>query len=187
MNESLLRVSSLEGPEFPGYPCCRAVVEESCVCGNQERALRYLASGAAAAPLTQAQREWCRSQLQSVEGYVPVETWASDSELASHVLRAWADSAGEQGIPLTAAGRQEWPFASSRPRKGQTVTYANRPGDIRSGCVEKVKGDLCHVKYPGRPASLFIWRSKDGLNTLHDWPTKAGGEPDSLTAGEGAV
>jgi|SRR5581483_5870385 len=187
MSEGLLRVSSLEEPEFPQYPCCRAVVEESCVCGNQERALRHLASGATAAPMTQAQRDWCRSQLLNVEGYEHVDVWASDSELASQVLQAWADSAGEQGMPLTAADRIQWPFASSRPRKGQTVTYTNRPGEIWSGCVEKVEGDLCHVKYPGRPTSSFIWRFKDGLNTLYDWPTKAGAQPESQAASPSEV
>jgi hypothetical protein len=187
MSEALSPVSSLEGPEFPEYPCCRAAVEESCVCGNQERALRFLASGAAAATLTQPQREWCRSQLRSVEGSDSVGACVSDSELASQVLDAWAESAGETGMPLTAAGRLSWPFASSRPRKGQTVTYANRPGETWSGCVEKVEGDLCHVKYPGRPTSVFIWRFKDGLNTLHDWPTKVGDLPESTAAGQGAV
>jgi hypothetical protein len=60
-------------------------------------------------------------------------------------------------------------FASHKPRKGQTVTYEGR-----SGIVQKVEGTLCWVLYDGMPESTFIWCFHDGLNKLHDWPTKAG-------------
>jgi hypothetical protein len=53
------------------------------------------------------------------------------------------------------------------------VTYKGR--DV--GHVTRVEGTLCWIKeldgecrYGDAP---FIWASSFGLNTLHDWPTKA--------------
>jgi hypothetical protein len=61
--------------------------------------------------------------------------------------------------------------AASRPRKGQQITYRGKP----YGTVASVEGGLCFVRREGEHEALpFIWCFHDGLNTLHDWPTKAG-------------
>lgn len=69
---------------------------------------------------------------------------------------------------------------SSKPRKGQRITYQGR----EVGTVDHVDGNLCWVKYDDGTANPFIWRFRDGLNALHDWPGKVGGamaEPRSHT------
>lgn len=63
-------------------------------------------------------------------------------------------------------------FSDSRPRVGQMITYRGERGTVR-GEVASVDGNLCWVRYEGKDAQPFIWRFRDGLNTLHDWPTKA--------------
>jgi hypothetical protein len=61
-----------------------------------------------------------------------------------------------------------------KPRLGEVVTY--RPGYGRpetTGVVVSVEGNLCWTKYEGQEKALpFIWRFAEGLNTLHDWPSK---------------
>jgi hypothetical protein len=61
---------------------------------------------------------------------------------------------------------------ASRPRKGQTVSYR---GQV-VGVVDHVDGSLCWVRYhDSKKETLpFIWCFSEGLNKLHDWPTKAG-------------
>jgi|GEM_PF-3417679 hypothetical protein len=60
-----------------------------------------------------------------------------------------------------------------RPRAGHEVTYKSGSGRLIKAIVVKVEGNLCWVKYDGKDeAQPFIWRFKEGLNTLHDWPTK---------------
>jgi hypothetical protein len=55
------------------------------------------------------------------------------------------------------------------PRKGDEITYKGDP----VGVVLSVDGGLCWVEYyDGSPSGPFIWRFKDGLNRLHDWPRK---------------
>lgn len=61
-------------------------------------------------------------------------------------------------------------FRESRPRKGDPVSYRGQP----AGHVLSVEGALCWVSYTKGP-DPFIWCFKDGLNSLHDWPTKAHG------------
>lgn len=56
----------------------------------------------------------------------------------------------------------------SAPRKGERITYEGR----EVGNVSKVEGDICHVLYDTGITHQFIWRHPDGLNTLHDWPSK---------------
>jgi len=53
--------------------------------------------------------------------------------------------------------------ASLKPRKGDPVTYRGRS----LGNVTSVDGNLCWTD-----RDSFIWRFHDGLNALHDWPTK---------------
>lgn len=61
-----------------------------------------------------------------------------------------------------------------RPRKGAPITYR---GEL-VGYVSSVEGNTCYVsplpehadKYP--KGAGFIWRFRDCLNELHDWPGK---------------
>lgn len=61
-------------------------------------------------------------------------------------------------------------FADYRPRKGDKITYRGQP----AGTVERIEDALCYrVPEGGGPSELgFIWCFKDGLNNLHDWPSK---------------
>lgn len=52
------------------------------------------------------------------------------------------------------------------PRIDDPITYN---GSV-IGRVTRVEGDLCW--HSGE--DLFIWRFRDGLNALHDWPGKVG-------------
>jgi hypothetical protein len=61
-------------------------------------------------------------------------------------------------------------FAASRPRVGQVISYRGEP----VGKVTNVEGGLCWRSYPDGESLPFIWCFNDGLNALHDWPTKAG-------------
>lgn len=67
------------------------------------------------------------------------------------------------------------PFHTSRPRKGDPITYL---GEV-IGVVSSVEGNLCWVRYENKDSSEpFIWRFHDGLNTLHDWPNKHASQED---------
>ncbi len=62
-----------------------------------------------------------------------------------------------------------------RPRKGDPIAYQ---GQIM-GNVTNVEGELCYWTETGRKdRDSFIWCFGDGLNALHDWPTKGDG-PDA--------
>lgn len=61
-----------------------------------------------------------------------------------------------------------------RPRKGDPIAYR---GEI-VGNVTRVEGGLCFRSYPDGESMPFIWCVGDGLNALHDWPTKGDG-PDA--------
>ncbi len=61
-------------------------------------------------------------------------------------------------------------FASSRPRVGQIVSYRGEA----VGKVTSVEGALCWRSYPDGESLPFIWCFGDGLNALHDWPTRNG-------------
>jgi hypothetical protein len=58
-------------------------------------------------------------------------------------------------------------FSANRPRKGDTVSYQGK----KFGIVSSVEREICWVDYPSG-TDCFIWCFKDGLNKLHDWPTK---------------
>lgn len=73
------------------------------------------------------------------------------------------------GTNQTNAGLRSEETSGAAPRKGQRITYEGR--DV--GVVSKVEGDICHVLWDKDGIThQFIWRHPDGLNTLHDWPTK---------------
>lgn len=58
---------------------------------------------------------------------------------------------------------------SCAPRKGDRITYSGSD----YGLVTHVDGNLCWSLHPGdEKAQPFIWRFRDGLNSLHDWPGK---------------
>jgi hypothetical protein len=57
-------------------------------------------------------------------------------------------------------------FAAHRPRKGDKLSYKGQP----KGIVTRVEGNLCYVDAYGE--APFIWCFRDGLNNLHDWPSR---------------
>ena len=52
-----------------------------------------------------------------------------------------------------------------KPTKGAPVHYRGR----LAGHVSRTEGNLCWLVGADAP---FIWRFKDGLNAMHDWPQK---------------
>jgi hypothetical protein len=88
-------------PEFLGIKCVCYEPEEglSCICANEERALRGYAAGLVLPPMTAAQREWCLSEIDSVEGYRRKEyETETDKDLARGVLHAWVDFCRDKGL-----------------------------------------------------------------------------------------
>jgi hypothetical protein len=63
-------------------------------------------------------------------------------------------------------------FHHYRPRVGEPISYK---GEL-VGHVTRVEGSLCFRSYPDGEPLPFIWCFNDGLNALHDWPSKAGGK-----------
>lgn len=61
-------------------------------------------------------------------------------------------------------------FAANKPRKGQVIHFTGIP----VGVVTLVEGPYCwyETRELGRN-NVFVWCFRDGLNKLHDWPTKA--------------
>jgi len=55
-----------------------------------------------------------------------------------------------------------------KPLKNEPVYYRG----AMIGRVARTEGNLCWVDTAD---GLFIWAFKDGLNAMHDWPSKAGG------------
>lgn len=86
--------------QFPNVwvPCCMGV--DDCVCGKDERVLRaYVADHVTLQPMTPKQREWCLSEIASVEGYVRGDYESvPDRELARGVLSAWTDYCRDKGL-----------------------------------------------------------------------------------------
>jgi len=61
------------------------------------------------------------------------------------------------------------------PKKGTRGTYQSMHGGIVGFVVSSVDGNLCYAVYataPDAKPAPFIWRFRDGLNDLHDWPGK---------------
>lgn len=91
-------------PDCPYVPVmCVCYTEEQCmpcVCGITERALRAWISGSVHInEMTPEQREWCLSEIDSVEGYTRLAYEAADdSQLASGVLAAWQDYCRDKGL-----------------------------------------------------------------------------------------
>jgi len=89
-------MTEMPGP-LPLVPCqcgfSDADPEDQCLCGKSERVLR------AKAPLTDEQREWCRKEIDRVEGHTRADYEAADdATLASGVLDAWTDYCRDKGL-----------------------------------------------------------------------------------------
>jgi len=65
-------------------------------------------------------------------------------------------------------------FEKNRPQPGEHVTYETaRIALTDRGHVVRTEGDICYCRLPqSTNETSFIWRHPDGLNTLHDWPSK---------------
>lgn len=69
-------------------------------------------------------------------------------------------------------------FRQYRPQVGHQVHYLGKP----VGTVTSVEDGMCYRTYPDGKSLPFIWCFRDGLNAMHDWPTKRGG-PDTFCPG----
>lgn len=83
-------------PQMPGpieQVGCVCGMGECCACPDDEAHLR------AGAPLTDEQREWCLSEIASVEGYERANhVNEDDKQLGQTVLQAWTDYARDKGL-----------------------------------------------------------------------------------------
>lgn len=59
-------------------------------------------------------------------------------------------------------------YAAQKPRKGDIIICR----EVAVGTVTCVEGTFCWRTYPNGESLPFIWCFNDGLNTLHDWPSK---------------
>lgn len=78
-------------------PCCSGPDAIGCACGFQERALRAVIAGQYR-PMTPAEREWCKHEIVSVEGYSDDRAEGSDADVARTVLHAWTDYCRDKGL-----------------------------------------------------------------------------------------
>jgi hypothetical protein len=80
--------------------CCYAGQEIGCQCGPAERVLRaYIDAEPGLPAMSREQREWCLSEIDSVEGYDRKEHESgTDSELARSVISAWMDYCRDKGM-----------------------------------------------------------------------------------------
>lgn len=89
-----------EMPNLPDAACrCFDLDTEmvDCMCGDSERVLRAIQRGEIR--LTDNQREWCKAEIDKVEGYSRDEyALADDLTLALGVLSAWTDYARDKGL-----------------------------------------------------------------------------------------
>lgn len=73
-------------------------------------------------------------------------------------------------------------WAAHKPRAGQTVLYSDpdaRPPINWTGKIVRVEHERAWVDYgtageEGSGLERFTWCFREKLNSLHDWPTKAG-------------
>jgi hypothetical protein len=66
-----------------------------------ERALRCFVYGVLTVPMSREQREWCLSEIGSVEGYDRENHETSnDRDLAGAVLSAWRDYCRDKGFAV---------------------------------------------------------------------------------------
>lgn len=79
-------------------PCCLGDGHDGCVgCPKEERALREIIAGRYR-PMTPAEREYCKREIASVEGYSESDAEGSDADVANTVLHAWQDFCRDKGL-----------------------------------------------------------------------------------------
>lgn len=72
---------------------------EGCVCGETERALRAYITKQPMPAMTPAQRAWCLSEIDLVEGYDRKDyEQETDAGVARGVLNAWTDFCRDKGL-----------------------------------------------------------------------------------------
>ena len=77
---------------------CLCGYGECCVCPDTERALRRVIAGMPIT-MTPAQREWCLTEIDRVEGYDRADFQNDeDQDLARVVMSAWTDYARDKGL-----------------------------------------------------------------------------------------
>lgn len=82
----------------PEAPCCLGDGHAECVgCPKEERALRAICAGQYRL-MTPAERDYCKRQIASVEGYTEADAEGSDPEVARTVLNAWRDYCRDKGL-----------------------------------------------------------------------------------------
>lgn len=104
--------------------------------------------------------------------------WACGYDPSAPVTGRWR--ALRYGVGMCAGLRREIismidnrdpaPDDVGKPRKGSRITYKGR----EVGTVDHLDGNLCWVNYDDGTRNPFIWRFRDGLNAMHDWPGKSG-------------
>lgn len=88
-------------PRIVGCPCFGSEYADACVCSADEKVLRaYTQPTHWHLPaMSDAQREWCETEIRSVEGHDTDELRGlSDADLASEVLHAWQDYCRDKGL-----------------------------------------------------------------------------------------
>lgn len=78
----------------PGCQCYEMLdALAGCCCGDSERALR------AGVDLTDAQREWCRSEVAKVEGFSAADCdGLDDAALGKLVIEVWTEFCRDKGL-----------------------------------------------------------------------------------------
>jgi len=102
-------MTSDEMPNCPVVEHCHCYPQEEleannrgkthCVCGITEKALRGWINGRIVTPMTIEQREWCYSEIDSVEAHDREDYLkGTDFKLAIGVLSAWKDYCQDKGL-----------------------------------------------------------------------------------------
>ena len=86
-------------PLAPNDCVCYGPASDGCLCPDTERALRAYIAGRLMPPMTPEQREWCLTEISSVEGYTRAEyEGVDDAGLARGVLEAWVSYCRDIGL-----------------------------------------------------------------------------------------
>lgn len=82
----------------PEAPCCLGQDTDECMyCPKEERALRAIVAGNYR-HMTQDERDYCKREIASVEGYSEKDAEGSDADVANTVLHAWLDYCRDKGM-----------------------------------------------------------------------------------------
>jgi hypothetical protein len=84
--------------QWPAVNCQCVVYPENCICSPCEMALRAWGGGFTQ-PMTPDQREFCLSEIDSVEGFRREDHESdTDQQLARATLDAWLDYCRDKGL-----------------------------------------------------------------------------------------